>query len=228
MSVAETNLEPPPGSPPPPGPPARPSPSAAYRARRARRRAPWTATLAGILAVIVVALVVYLATSGILSPATPAPPAPGIFVAFGNPTLGSATCGGTTTYPTETLRIASLTRPFTTAQASVEVIELGDGDILPTVTARPETTLSTLCVGAPPPVNSISWYAVLVSPAGQNLATYTYTQSWAPVPGASFPAPLSNNTALTFVASENISGRGYGAVIGGTTQATPISGEGVL
>jgi hypothetical protein len=204
------------------------SPSAAYRARRARQKAPWTATVAGVLTLLVAVLVLYIATSGILTPAASSGgPGPGIGVVFANPVLGNTSCGGSATFPTEQLRIAGLSRPFTTAQASVEVIELGDGDILPTVTARPETSMTALCTGAPPPPG-ISWYAVLVSPYGQNLATYTYSQSWSPVEGASFPASFVNDSSLTFVMSENLANQGYGAVLSGSTAATPITGEAFL
>jgi hypothetical protein len=224
--TAET-LEPPVAASSPPAPPAAGSRAEAYRARRARKTAPLTATVAGVLLVLVAVVILYLATSGVLTPSPGGTGGgPGIYVAFANPILGTTTCGGTATFPTEQLRIGSLTRTFTTAQASVEVVELGDGDILPTVTARPETTLSALCTGAPP--MGITWYAVLVSPAGLNLATYTYSQSWAPVPGASFPATLANDSSLTFVFSENIANQGYGTLMTGSTAATPIDGEGVL
>jgi hypothetical protein len=220
----------PPGAGGPAAPNAPTSRAAAYRARQARQKAPWTATVAGVLAVVVVLLIVYLATSGALTPAPAGASGTtaGISVLFGSPTIGSTSCGGATTYPTEQLPIQALTRPFTTAQASIEIVELGDGDIISTVSARPETTLSALCTGAPPPAGTISWYGVLASAHGQNLATYTYSQSWAPVPGASFPATLTNDSSLIFVMSENIANEGYGTVINGVTAAVPINGEGTL
>jgi|GEM_PF-4114114 len=204
--------------------------AARYRARRARRRAPWTATVAGALGVLIVVVVLYLVTSGLLAPASPGgngSPA-GITLTFGPPGLGAISCGSGAQYPTERLPVEALTRPFTTAQFVLEVIELGDGDILPTVTDRPQATLSAACAGAPPSPGGLSWYAVLVGGNGQNLATYTYDQSWAPVPGASFPSTVTNQSSFEFVLGQNLSGRGYGAVLGSVTSALPISGEGTL
>lgn len=214
---------------PPDAAPPRPSRAAAYRARQARNRAPWTATIAGVMLVLVVVVVIYIATSGILSPSGPGGPgAAGISVSLGAPSIGSTTCGGTTSYPTEQFRLSNLTRTFTTSEVGLELIELGDGDIIPSDAARPQATLSSLCTGSPPPTTGIYWYGVLVGANGQNLATYTYSQTWAPVPGASFPATVTNDSSLAIVLSEYLADRGYGTILGGTTAGTPINGEGIL
>ncbi len=182
------------------------------------------------MAVAIVVLGLYVATSGILTPARPtgAPATSGVSVSFAPAILGTTTCGGSTSYPTEQLRIQSLSRPFTTAQVVVEVLELGDGDPLPSVPQRPQATLASLCGGSAAPTSGPDWYAVLVGAGGQNLATYTYSQSWAPVPGASFPSMITNQSSFAFVLGQNLSGQGYGAIVNGLSPGVPIYGEGTF
>jgi len=181
---------------------------------------------------VAIVVVIYLATAP--KPATQTPTTPGggllpsqVQVVLSQPILGHVGCGTPRNFSTEALRINSTTAPLTTKLITLTVVELGDGDFINSVSTAPEVNSSSVCLSTPP-VGGISWYVVLVAPSGANIASFTYSQGWAPVSGATVPAPFTNGSALCFVFAQSVAGLGYGVYVQGVEGGPLVTGLGVF
>jgi hypothetical protein len=204
----------------------------AYRQRRVRKRTPFRLLAAEIVVFLAVVGVIYLATAP--KPATPPSIAPGggnypgqVRIALAPPAVANSSCGTAKSYTTEALRVNSTTIPLTTKEITLVVVELGDGDFINSASTPPVVTATDVCVNTPPS-GGLSWYAVLIAPSGANLASFTYSQGWAPVPGAPFPGPVDNGSALCFVFAQSIAGLGYGVYVQGVENGPLVSGLGLF
>ena len=181
---------------------------------------------------IAVVVVIYLATAP--KPPAPASVAPGghtypsqVRMVLSPPIVGHTNCGTSTNYTTEELRVNSTSVPLTTREITLVVVELGDGDFIDSVSTVPVVNATSVCE-ATPPVGGISWYAVLVSPSGTNIGSFTYSQGWAPVAGAPFPGPVTNGTSFNFVFAQSLVGLGYGVYVEGVVGGPLVSGLGIF
>lgn len=180
--------------------------------------------LAGVAVAAVVALVGYLAYQDVLAPAlAPPPPSSGpITVLFGTPSTGSVSCAGTAV-PTERLPWDSASRPVTTAQVAFTISEIGDGDSLGGPNTAGVATNQSLCAGNPPRA-PYEWYAVLVSPSGQDLATFTLQQGWLGIGGASLPLPISNGSAVEVLSTSSYAAHGDAFVVTDPNPSPTVNG----
>lgn len=217
------------------GDPAAGTPSSragAYRQRRAKKRTPLRLLAAEAVVFLAVVGVIYLVTAP--KPAPPPSIAPGggnypgqIRIALAPPVVASTACGTSKNYSTEQLRVNSTSIPLTTKELTLVVVELGDGDFIDSASTTPMVTAGAVCVSTPP-LGGLSWYAVLVAPSGANLASFTYSQGWAPVAGAPFPGPVDNGSALCFVFAQSVAGFGYGVYLQGVIGGPIVSGLGLF
>lgn len=180
--------------------------------------------LAGVGVALVVAFVGYLAYQDVLAPAlAPAPPSAGpITVLFGTPSTGSIACGGATV-PTERLPWESASRPVTTAQVAFTITEIGDGDSLGGPNTAGVATNQSLCAGNPPR-GPYEWYAVLVAPSGENLATFSLQQGWIGIGGASLPLPISNGSAVEVLSTSSYAAHGDAFVVTDPNPTPTVNG----
>jgi hypothetical protein len=203
-----------------------------YRNRRARRRTPYRVLAVEVVVFLAIVAVIYVATAP--KPSIPTVGSQGghayppqVRVQLAPVVVGSTACGAAHNYTTEKLRINSTTTPLTTQTITLTVVELADGDFIDSASTAPVVSATSVCVNTPP-AGGISWYAVLVAPSGANIASFTYSQGWAPVGSAPFPGPVTNGSALSFVFAQSIAGLGYGVYIQGVEGGPLVAGLGVF
>lgn len=183
-----------------------------FRLARDRRQLLWGAFAVGVAALAAGA---YLAFTP-FSPPAPAPsPLANYTLKLGNVTVGVVGCGGGGSVIVERI-------PWVASSAALSwgdvvlLIQDVSGDLLSSTGATPSVNASSVCVGTPPvptPVaglgNDFSWYVVLSSPSGANVATYSVTQGWTGVGPATPTAPtIANGSALTLVCNPSVSALG--------------------
>lgn len=205
-----------------------------YRRRRANRRAPWIWTALEVAAFAIVVGIVYLATTPApIATATPpainegTAPSDEVDLDLAGPAIGNVSCGTAQLYSTERLTVENLTATLYTNEVDLFLVELGDNDVISSVSTTPGIASNSACTG-PAPGGTLGWYAVLISGAGLVLGSYTYSEGWLPVAGAQYPAPIYNGSSLEVVLAQPIAGYGYGLEIGGVEGGPSIQGGAIL
>lgn len=201
------------------GPTERPySAAREYRRARARRRGPYEFAVGFLVLVGVIVSVVYYATNlPSTSPALSASTssrggAGGIpqYILFGPPSLRNVTCGDGRNFEAEVVPWVAARISIQTDDIFLELTELIDGDIDGGPTPTPAVTASSVCAGAPPHV-SPSWYIVLQSPAGVNLAWYSYSQGWVVLGSSTVTSiPIANDSSLVLLSVPSVWGLSFG------------------
>lgn len=188
------------------------------------RRSHHRRVLTGVVAAAVVALLGYLAYVQFVVPALAPAAAPSgpITILLGTPSTGTVSCGGATV-PTERLPWDSASRPVTTAQVTFAITEVGDGDLLGGPNDAGIATSQSACVGNPPQ-GPYEWYAVLSSPTGQNLATFSLAQGWLGVGGASLPVPITNGSAVEILSASPYAAHGDAFVVSDPNPSPTVNG----
>jgi hypothetical protein len=173
--------------------------------RRARRKKYVNAVVVAVI-VLVAATALY---ELVVRPLTASKPVPApVSIVLGAPSLGTLRCGTNTTLSTERIPWSSTNRPVTTANLAVEITELDDGSVIGGTNPAAFATASNECTGDPP-TGAHEWYAVLQSPDGTNVASFSYSASWVAVGGSPLPLTVQNDSALVLLSTSTFAASGY-------------------
>jgi len=198
-----------------------------FREAQVRRRITRRERVGVGIVVVIIALAAYTivtarpftgSTGGLLPV-----PGPEIVVQFGSPTVSTLNCSAGGTAYVERIPWVNSTQPVATGEIFVRVFEIFDGDYVGDPGAVANVTSSNLCHGTPPDSSS-RWYAVLASPNGTNLLTYTTGDSWASVGGAALNFQIQGGSSMVVVSFASFSGTGHGFGVGGVAHGSVIRG----
>lgn len=233
---ASTLKSSPPIEPPSPGgtPTASPQRPASYdgrarlfREQQVRRRITRRERIGIVIVVVIIALGAYTivtarpftGSTGSLLPV----PGPEIVVQFGTPSVSQVNCTAGGTAYVERIPWVNSTQPVLTGEIFVRVFEIFDGDYVGDPGAVANVTASNVCQGTPPDSSS-RWYAVLASPNGTNLLTYTTGGSWNAVDGQALNFEIQAASSMVLVSFTSFSGTGHGFGVGGVAHGSVIRG----
>ncbi|MGA7476802.1 MAG: hypothetical protein WBW47_06240 [Thermoplasmata archaeon] len=203
-----------------------------FRQEQAMRRSVRRERIGTFLVVVILALGVYtILTARPYSPSsrdnfpTPGPP---IIVTMGTPTGATPlNCSAGGTAYVERIPWTSATQPVATGDINLRVYEIWDGDYILDPNAVANVTPLNVCAGSPPSLSAL-WYAVLASPNGTNLLTYTVNHPWTAVTPGPGNVVIENGSVLTLVTSVSIADTGRGLLVVGYAGGSPIKGTVVL
>lgn len=202
-----------------------------YRQERSRSQAAMRYT-----ALLVVALALIVGAALLWTPLHPAPPQPTkskgggsgpsgtVTITLGKPTLANVTCGNGASVELETVPWVRATSTLTTGDLVMEIRELADGDVVGGPTTPPDVTGTNDCAGSPPS-GGLAWYAVLANPAGTNIATFSYSQSWSPVGGAPPSPTVAAGSSITLLVVPSVANHGYGLFVYGSINGPNVAGS---
>jgi hypothetical protein len=201
-----------------------PSLAGEYRRRRDRRERPRRRALFAAVVVGPVILAVYYGVHapgpGALAAENPSLPLPHVYldsVTLGTPAVQNVTCGDGATVKTELVPWVNASVEPTTHQVFLEITELLDGDVDGGSAPNPTVTSSSVCAGAAPTVTP-SWYVVLRSPNGTNVAVFSYSSNWVILNQASSELGIANGSSLILVANPSLAGLTFGLCALGVTE----------
>lgn len=235
-------------SPPPPSPtvapsagPLRPGSAArsrssagrarAFRQKQEQHRSARRELVQDLVVVVVIVLGVFAILTarpgGAPNDYLPPSPGPTITVNLGSPSETSVTCGDGGSAYAERIPWTSSTQPVTTGDVNLRVYEIWDGDYYGDPGAVANVTSSNVCAGATPS-ETARWYAVLASPNGTNLLTYTQAHPWVPVTPGPWDFEVENGSAIVLVSSVLLVGSGRGLAVFGFDDGAPVLGAVVL
>jgi hypothetical protein len=187
-----------------------PSVAREYRRRRDHREAPYKGMVIGL---VVLAAINFSAYYGLNLPSSgavggPSPPS-GVpdNVTLGAASLQNTTCGDGKSMVTESVPWVNASIPPTTDQVFLEIIESLDGDVDGGPAPAPTVTATSVCAAAPLTI-APSWYVVLRSPMGPNVAVFSYSTNWVVLSGGAY-APIQDGSVLVLVADPGLSGRSF-------------------
>jgi hypothetical protein len=204
------------------GPPRGPSAEEYHRVRDHRRRT--RGRISGsLLLVTIVVLGLYYGPGALTHPGGSSNASTQAILpvaTLGNTTTFNTTCGNGALYPVDSVPWVSSNVPMSTATFHLEEVELIDGDVDGGPEPTPVINATAVCAGAPPSV-SPTWYTVLQSPSGSNLAYYTYTAGWVFLSPSVTQMVVANGSTLVLVADPFVGGLSFGlCVIGEVPGAT--------
>ncbi|MGI0053100.1 MAG: hypothetical protein ACREC5_00290 [Thermoplasmata archaeon] len=135
-------------------------------------------------------------------------------VTFGAPSVHSAICGDGSPEITEWVPWLSAQVPPRTNQVFLEIVELLDGDVDGGPGAGPAVNATSVCTGAPLD-HAPSWYVVLRTPGGTNVAVFSYPAGWDDLGAGAGGVPLENGSTLVLVADPGLSRLSFGLCVFG-------------
>lgn len=129
-----------------------------------------------------------------------------VVVDFGAPIVATATCLNGQSTSVEAVPWLGSSAPLSTANISVELVELIDGDVDGGPIAPPSVTPNYVC-GQAFESAWAAWYVVLANPSGENLAYYSYSTGWVNLAGVT--VPIENGSSLTLVSDPSFAGLSF-------------------
>jgi len=200
----------------------------AFRESQTRKRAAQRERIGVIVVVALIVLGFYtLATARpyTTSPGSNFPtPGPQINVYFGTPSTTTLTCAGGGTAYAERVPWANTSEPVTTGDINLRLYEIWDRDFISDPNVVANATPTNLCAGATPSPIAL-WYAVLASPNGTNLLTFTVANDWTALGHGAWNFVIENGSALFVIASSPLAGTGRGFAVYGYSGGSPIFGN---
>jgi hypothetical protein len=176
--------------------------------RTARRRA---AAIGIAVVVAAAALAVLTGPGGHFGAGGAAAPPSGALV-LGTPIPATTTCTNGESAPMEAVPWVGADPPLTTANITLELVELIDGDVDGGPTPAPSVTVASVC-GAPWVTGWASWYAVLQNPAGANVAYFSYSQGWVDLAAPGQPLPIGNGSTLVLISDPSFANLSFGLCV---------------
>jgi hypothetical protein len=210
---------------------AAPTGAALHRLDRAHDRTAFRFSLVMVLVLSVAVAVAVLwpafhPAPGPASGTTGASNGPGastIYVTLGHPSVSTYSCGDGKGVSLESIPWLRSTARVETGEFVIEVRELADGDVVGGPTAKLNVTSSNLCAGAPP--STYTWYSVIQTPTGTNVASFDYVQGWATVGGAPSSDPVVGNSTINLLIAPGVAGLGYGLFLYGVVNGPNVLGN---